>query len=365
MPSTTNKITNFEGQRFYIGIDVHKKSWTVTIRSMHLELGHFSQLPNAEPLARYLHSHFPGGRFLSAYEAGFCGTSPHHALCNSGIQNIIIHPADLPQSDKQKNNKTDLHDSRAIARYLEGGMLSGIHIMPKDQQERRGLYRCRQSKVIDVTRSSNRIRSLLYYAGVELPERFKEKEYINKNFIDWLNKLKLSTLQGTQVLQHYLEDLIYQRKQLLTITQKLKTAIAAHYKERYTSLLTVPGIGPITAIALLSETGDLSRFKDPDEYCSYLGLVPSEQSSGSTIYTNHLQPRCNTHLRPLLIEAAWTSIRRCPVLLLYYKKHAGKNSKHAIIKVARKLALIAKGVAINKTVYQADYIQLKNPIVTN
>ena len=75
-----------------------------------------------------------------------------------------------------------------------------------------------------------------------------------------------------------------------------------------------------------------------------------QNSSGERVYSTHIQPRCNTHLRPLLIEAAWTAIRRCPVLLAYYRKHAGKNNKKAIVKVAKKLVLIAKAVALKKEV---------------
>lgn len=356
MPSTINKSINFTGQPFYIGTDVHNKSWTITVRTLNIEVAHFTQEPSVERLARYLQNRYPGGVFFSAYEAGFCGTSIHHALCKAGIKNLIIHPADLPQSDKQKKNKTDRHDSRAIARYLEAGLLSGIYIMPFDQQERRSLYRLREAKVKDVTRSSNRLRSMLYYAGIELPESLRDKEYISQNFLLWLSKVQLTTPEGTQVLQQYVEELKYQRQQLLQITRKLKTAISTHFKDSYTCLLTIPGIGPVTAMALLAETGDLNRFKHPDEFCSYLGVIPSEQSSGETIYSTRIQPRCNRHLRPLLIEAAWVAIRRCTVLLGYYKKHAGKNNKKAIVKVARKLALIAKAVALNKTIYQPDYL---------
>jgi transposase len=356
MPVTT-KFTDFSGQSFYIGIDVHKKSWAVTVRSLNIELVHFSQAPDPVQLSHYLHKRYPGGRFVSAYEAGFCRTSHHHGLCREGIKNIIIHPADLPESDKEKKNKTDLHDSRAVAKYLESGILNGIHVMPVGQQEQRSLYRCRQAIVGDVTRCTNRLRSLLDYYGVTLPDNLCDKEYISKNFLDWLKKLRLTTEEGTEVLQRYIEDLQYHRSRLLLITRKLKKVIAEHYQQSYTCLLSVPGIGPITAIALLAETGDLSRFKNPDEFCSYLGLVPSEQSSGERLYSTHIQPRCNKHLRPLLIEAAWTAIRRCPVFLSYYRKHAGKNNKKAIVKVARKLALVAKAVALKQQVYQPEYGQ--------
>jgi transposase len=108
-----------------------------------------------------------------------------------------------------------LHDSRAIARYLEAGLLSGIHIMPFDQQERRALFRCRQAKVKDVTRCNNRLRSLLHYAGVVLPAQFRDKEYISQNFLSWLSNLELITCEGTTALHHYVEELKYQRQQLL------------------------------------------------------------------------------------------------------------------------------------------------------
>jgi transposase len=346
------KTTDFTGQTFCIGLDVHKKSWTVTVRTSLLEVAHFTQEPNAQQLVHYLKNRFPNAEFYSAYEAGFCGTAAHHALCKAGIHNIIIHPADLPKTDKQRKNKTDHHDSRAAARYLEAGLLKSIYIMPDDQQQRRALYRLQQSKVRDVTRCSNRLRSFLDFFSVELPPQFENKKYISNRFLIWLKSVKLQTEHGGDVLHQYIEELIYQRKELLQITKKLKQAMLDHYAEQYKSLLTIPGIGPITAMALLSETGDLSRFDDPDEFASYLGLMPAEHSSGETVSPSHLQPRCNTHLRPILIEAAWMAIRNCPVLLSYYKKHVRQNEKKAIVKVARKLALIAKSVALNHSSYQ-------------
>jgi transposase len=355
MPALTNKSPDFSEQTFYIGIDVHRKSWTVTVRTFGLEVAHFNQPPNAQYLAHYLNHKFCGGYFISAYEAGFCGTSDHEALRELGIQNIVINAADLPQTDKQKNNKTDLHDSRAIARYLEKGLLNSIHIMSIEQQERRALFRCREAVVKDSTRAVNRVRSFLYFFGIDVPEQFKEKGYISKQFLNWLDSVNPATQEGKETLQHYVDQLIYLRKQVLEVTKKLRKSVMDHFKDTYTSLLSVPGIGSVTAMALLAETGDLSRFKNPDDFSSYLGLVPAERRTGETVYNVQLQPRCNTHLRPLLIEASWLAIRQCPVLLSYYRKHVSKNNKKAIIKVARKLALIAKAVAISKRTYQADY----------
>jgi hypothetical protein len=123
MPRTNlQKTDDFDGQIFYLGLDVHKKSWAITIRSLGIEVSHFTQPPGVEALSNYLKREFPGGTYHSAYEAGFCGTGTHEQLCKLGIKNILVHAADIPSTDKQKKNKTDLHDSRAIAGHLERGI---------------------------------------------------------------------------------------------------------------------------------------------------------------------------------------------------------------------------------------------------
>src|SRR4030095_4310598 len=345
------KSTDFSGQTFYVGLDVHKKSWTVTIRTLDFEVAHFTQPAQVDQLSNYLRYRYPGASFFSAYEAGFCGTGIHDQLCAAGICNIIIHPADLPQTNKQKNNKTDIHDSRATARYLEAGGLKGIYIMRKDQQQRRSLFRLRQSKVRDVTRCNNRLRSLLNYFGVH-HDALCNNEYLSNKILTQLYESSASLAgEAAMVMQQQIEELIYQRKQLSEITKKLKLIITRVYQEEYNSLISVPGIGTILATALLAEIGDFNRFNNDDEYCSYLGIVPCQRSSGDNVYYCGMQSRCNKHLRPLLIEAAWQAIRKSPTLLQYYRKHIGSGNKKAIVKVAAKLALIAKAVAIKEAYY--------------
>lgn len=351
-----NKSTNFMGQTFFIGLDVHKKSWSVNIRTLGLQVAQFVQDPNPQQLVRYLENRFPNGDFHSAYEAGFCGTYIHNSLCQAGIKNIIVHPADLPQTDKQKKNKTDLHDSNAIARYLEAGLLNSIYVMPTDQQQRRALYRLRETRVKEVTRFSNRLRSFINYHNIPVPEHFPAVGYIANRFLELLIQTRSLTEEGYFSLNNYVEELRHQRAQLLEITKRLRTCVTKYYNVQYDSALSVPGIGPITAAALFCEIGDFKRFdNDPDEYASFLGLRPCERSSGETIQSIKMQPRCNRHLRPLLIEAAWVAIRKCPVFLAYYKKHVIKNPKKAIVKVAKKLAMIVKGVVTKETIYSPNY----------
>jgi transposase len=307
---------------------------------------------------KYLQRNFPGGQYHSAYEAGFCGTGIHEQLCELGIKNIVVHAADIPATDKQKKNKTDLHDSRSIADYLEKGNLKGIHVFTRDQQELRSLFRLREAKVKEVTRSNNRLKSFLMYFDIQIPETVSKKEQLSLKALAWLN-FELASAAGTIALQQHVEELKYQRKRLSEITKQLRKQIQEFHAKSYECLLSVPGIGAITAMGLIAEIADFGRFDDPDEYCSLLGLCPWEDSSGDTIKTKGMQPRCNKHLRPLLVEAAWTAIRRSPVLFAYYSKHAVKDSKKAIVKVTRKLALAARGVVLKQQLYQEDYLQTK------
>ena len=360
MPNTNlqNSI-DFSGQKFYVGLDVHKKSWAVTVRSLQMQVAHFTQPPSAEALASTLRKKFPGGTFASAYEAGFCGTTAHEALCKLGINNILVHPGDIPSTDKEKKNKTDLHDSRSIAEHLEKNNLHAIHVPSREQQELRSLYRLRESKVKDVTRANNQLKGFLHYFGIEIPESLSKKERLSKRAMEWLSNLEMATEAGTIAKDELIEALQYRRAKEYQITKLLRGQIQKSHADAYKRLITVPGIGCVIAMAMISEIGDFARFDDPDQYTSYLGLTPWNNSSGDTIRTKGIQPRCNKHLRPLIIEASWVAIRHAPQLFAYYSKHATKNSKHAIIKVARRLAMIARGVVIHNKDYKADYLQKK------
>jgi transposase len=354
----TRKLQNlpdFRGQKFYVGIDVHKNSWSVSIHSIHLSLEYFSQPPSAKILINHLHQRYPGGEYYSVYEAGFCGTGIHEELCKAGVRNVIVNPADVPTTDKQNKNKSDLHDSRSLAFHLEKGNLHGIYIMPRQQQELRSLFRLRQSKARDLTRTTNRLKSFLSYCGIRFSQDFDGREYISAKVMTWLSQVEMASEAGKIALHKYMDDLVYHRGQLLKITKALRKQIQTKYHEPYECLLTVPGIGAITAIALLAEIGDFNRFDNHAQYCSFLGLVPWENSSGDRVHIKGMQPRSNKHLRPLIVEASWVAIKKEPYLLKYYRPHAIRNSKRAIIKVARKLALIAKSVAQNLQQYQSDY----------
>jgi transposase len=360
MPSVNlQKQQEFNEQKFFIGMDVHKRSWTITIRSLGLQIARFTMPPSVETLVTHMKKNYPGGKYYSAYEAGFCGTTIHEDLQRLGIENIIVNASDIPTTDKQRKNKTDLHDSRAIAEKLEKGEIHGIHVLTRKQQELRSLFRLRQQKVIDVTKANNRLKGYLAFMSIEVPVMSTATEYLSKKILDWLSNLEMASEAGTISLKNYVDDLKHQRNQLSQVTKLLRQQINLHHAKSYQYLITVPGIGPVTAMALLAEIADFNRFKSPDQYCSYLGIMPWEESSGEIVRTKGMQPRCNNFLRPLLMEASWAAIRSNRDLFAYYSKHAKRDSKKAIIKVSRKIALTAKGVVQKQQAFDPDYLKKK------
>jgi len=136
---------NFSGQAIYLGLDVHKKSWSVSIFTKHGEYKTFSQPPQVEVLIQYLQRHFPGARYHWVYEAGYGGFWIHDRLREKGIENIVANPADIPTQDKERRGKRDRIDCRKLARGLRGGDIQGIYTPARWKLEDRSLIRTRLS----------------------------------------------------------------------------------------------------------------------------------------------------------------------------------------------------------------------------
>lgn len=120
---------------------------------------------------------------------------------------------------------------------------------------------------------------------------------------------------------------------------------------------SLPGIGPLTAAAFLSEVGDLRRFGSFKQFASFIGMVPGIYQSGENLKTMGMSPRGNRILRSYIIEAAWVACRKDPVMQDYYRKHVGKNPKRIIVKVARKLLSRLLAVVKTETTYEIGLIQ--------
>jgi transposase len=345
---------DFKGQNVYAGIDIHLKSWKVTIMLGEREHKTFSQDPNAETLWNYLRKNFPGANYYSAYEAGFCGFNAHRELVNFGVSNLVVNPSDIPTTDKEKKQKEDKRDSRKIARSLKNGELESIYIPSKAIEELRGLVRYRKTLVKEISRTKNRIKSLLYFSGITIPVALDSaSKHWSGRFTQWLKSVEMATSYGNLVLAGTLDTSEYLRKQLLLINKELrKISCDSQYAPKLKLLQSIPGIALITSITLLSEMEDIMRFKNLDQLCSFVGLVPTTKSSGEKEKTGKITPRSNLFLRSSIIESAWIASSKDPSLAYSFNQLCKRMQPHdAIIRIAKKLLNRIRYVIKNETEY--------------
>ena len=327
---------DFSGQTVFIGLDVHLKDWRVSIylEDVAQKTFHLSP-PGVEVLASYLKRHYPGGDYKCAYEAGFSGFWIQEGLSARGIETIVTHSADIPTTDKERQQKDDVRDSNKIARSLRNGDLEAIYIPDKGLQEDRGVVRERWRLQCDRKRVMNRIKSQLHFYGLSPEGEEPSKWRWSQKFINFVAE------QGKDKVA--LRMLLDEFKELRRLEKQAMVALRTVFKqERYSKLmkllLSVPGIGFLTAVQLLAEIGDMKRFKKFDELCFYVGLIPGTRSSGETVHADTRTTRGNKHLRTTLIESAWVAIRQDPELALTYSNLKKRmDGPHAIIKIARKL----------------------------
>lgn len=335
---STSKRIDFSGQDFLVGLDIDARKWRVTIRHDGMQLKAFSMDPSPSILARHMHQHYPGGRYHSVYEAGFCGFWIHRELIRLGFDNIIVHPADVPTSHKEKDRKSDPVDSRKLARELESKKLKGIYVLDEFHEQLRSLVRLRGKITANNTRVKNRIKGYLYLNGIPMPGRSECTHWSNR-FIGWLESLELATEAGTLYLRLCIAELRYHRQQRAQVTKSLRTLARSSDINRIIKLLcSVPGIGFVTAITFYAELVDMDRFSKGDRLAGFVGLVPSVSGSGSTEHVRGLTRRRNRYLRYLIIEAAWAAIRKDEAMLYSFNQLTKRMKKQdAIIRIAKKL----------------------------
>ena len=328
---------DFSGKKIYVGIDCHLRSWNVTILLENSFQKTFHQDPKVDLLLNYLKRHYPKGEYIFAYEAGFSGYWTQEKIAEQGSKCLVVHAADIPTTDKERRQKTDRRDSKKIAMSLRGGALESIYIPTKQQQRDRSLVRQRYRINKDKRRVMSRIRMHLHFYGELIPEGFK-KGCWSKRFIDWLESLAKDRSDETLSLE--LEALKLLRSLELKALRGVRAlSTRPRHKPSVDLLLSVPGIGLLTAMLFITEIGQIERFDHLDKLCSYVGLIPNTSSSGDTDRVGHMTKRANKRLKAALIESAWIAIHRDPALALAFEgwcQKTGQKNK-AIVKVARKL----------------------------
>lgn len=358
---TQRKTINFSGQNFYVGLDVHLNSWTVTILGQDYEHKTYSCSPSVDVVATYLNRNFSGATFNVVYEAGFSGFNAQREFEKWGMNCIVIHPADVPNSQKQRQQKTDVHDSRSLAKYLKGGLLKGIYIPDIKLEQDRSLVRHRFTLVKDISRIKNRVKSLLKIFGVNIPDHISsaQSRHWSAVYTKWLRQVSEGKGNFGVTLLNYVEEAEKMRESLKQVTKQIRELSRSEdYKENYQLITSLPGIGLMSGMTILTEIYDIKRFKTLDELCSFVGLIPSMHSSGEKVSTGKLVNRGRKEIKIMLIEAAWVGIRVDPALMLKFSELTKRMNKNkAIIRIARKLLNRARYVLLNKVPYEKGIVE--------
>lgn len=294
----------------YLGLDVHKKDWQMSIYSVSGESENRRHRGDVASICSYLGEHYPKDRYVCVYEAGRQGFSIQREFAARGIDCMVVNPADVPQTDRDKKRKTDQADARRLARALRSGDLSPIHVPSEAEVSCRSLVRLRRQMVGDRARTRNRIKSHLAFMGVDLPKAYDGRNW-TQAFLTWLTEASLSHPSARTTLDLLVSEHQRQHKSVLEVEAELrKLAKSERYIQPMEWLQSVPGIGLITALVLFSEIGNINRFPSLDHLRSYVGLTPKEHSSGERVRRSGINKRGNAYLRFMLIEAAWRAIRQ-------------------------------------------------------
>jgi transposase len=350
--STQDRKICFQGHQIFVGLDVHKNSWQVSVLLKNVAQKTYHMAPGSPAtLQSYLHKNFPGGEYLCAYEAGFSGFWIQEELTRLGIKTVIYHASDIPTSDKEKRQKTDQRDSLKIAKALRKGDCEPIFIPDQEQQELRRLVRHRANLVKDRQRVMHRIKGHLQFVGIHPDPSACYQQWSGK-YLQWLAdqaKQREDLTLGSML--NVLKDM--RRHELDVLKQLRLLSQTKPFQPAMKLLLSVPGVGIVSSLVILSEIGvDFNRFTTFDCLCAYCGLMPDTKSSGDSERVGDITNRGNRRLRTTLIECAWVAIKHDRELGLYYNTCKNRMAgQKAIVKVARKLLNRIRRVMIYKEAY--------------
>lgn len=340
--------------KVYLGIDVSTSSWHVTARCAGETVFAASMPPQVGGLKGLLGS-LQGREVASVYEAGPFGYGLHDWLRSQEVKSMVVAPSLIP-TQAANRVKTDRRDSLKLATTLEAGMLRPIYVPEVEHRGYRELVRQRLRLQEHRRKSMQRLKAFFLTYGVELPPG----QHWRGDFDGWLKEL---TLEGPY-LQKTLETA---RELYFELTRRVR-ALDVDLRElawskafaSWTRLFTsVPGIAEQSALILSVEVMDWSRFESGEELSAYVGLTPSEYSSGQTIRHGRITRLGNAILRNLLVEASWNLIRADRGMRTFYEAiKTRRGSKRAIVAVARKLC--HRLVAMAKTGQTYRMIPMKS-----
>jgi transposase len=286
----------------WVAIDQHKLSLVAATLPASGGEPQVVRLENTERAIRRFIERVGGpGGLAVAYEAGPGGYQLHRLLSDMGVACDVIAPSLIPVRAGDRV-KTDRRDAKKLVRLYRAGELSFVAPASPAQEGLRDLVRARDDLRCARTAGRHRVlKALLRYGHI-----YRDGSAWTLRHRSWLSAQRLQDPLAQAALEHMLCHLVALDAQIAAIDQQLEQVAASEpWADPVAWLCCFRGIATRTALGLLAEIGDFRRFAAPRELMSYLGLTPSEYSSGQQQHRGHITKTGNRHARWLLIEAAW------------------------------------------------------------
>ena len=290
----------------FIGMDVHKNSIDIAIAEQGREgrVRHYGKIDGTlaalDKVVRKLVS--KGSQLHFVYEAGPCGYQIYRHLSAQGLDCAVVAPSRIP---KQSGNqiKNDRRDALMLARSHRSGDLTAVYVPRAEDEAIRDLTRAREDAKSDERKSKQRLLAFLLRSGI----RYTGGSPWSKAHMRWLSDIKMPHRSQQVVLQEYIDTVNQCKQRVERLTEQLQQILPEwQLFPIVQALQSMRGVSTIVAATTVAEVGDLKRFQTPSELMSYLGLVPSEHSSGQKTKRGSITKAGNGHVRRVLTEAAWS-----------------------------------------------------------
>ncbi len=294
-------------KKIYVGMDVHKDSVMMAVLPEGAsEPTVVKRLPNEErKLKRFLDRLGRDAEVYACYEASGAGYVLERALRGWGHGCEIVAPSLIPQRPGERR-KHDRKDATELARLYRAGELVSIRVPTEAEERVRDLVRCRETMQREILKARHYILKFLARRGLVYREG---KNWTGKH-LGWLSRLRSGELlEATDrvVFDEYFSLLEYELTRRDELDRRIEElALSPAYREAVGRLRCLKGISTHAAMVLVSEIGDFRRFERPGQLMAYLGLVPSEHSSGASRRQGSITKAGNSRVRHVLVQAAWS-----------------------------------------------------------
>jgi len=292
----------------YIGLDVHKETIAISVarcgRGKPESWGEIANRPKrVTKLIERLSKEFDGEVLLFCYEAGPCGYVLYRQILELGHDCEVVAPSLIPKKPSERV-KTDKRDAIKLAQSLRNGDLTAVWVPDEEQEAMRDLTRSRNDFKEQEIKARQQLNAYVLRHGHAWPSgknRWTQAHY------NWLQDLKFPHGWQQVVLQEYIDAVKAASQRVMDATAQMEQVLPQwSLAPVVASLRALRGIDKVAAMVLLTELGDLNRFESPRQLMGFLGLVPSEHSSGGRRRQGGITKTGNSHARRMLVESAWS-----------------------------------------------------------